>query len=237
MFMYVDVTDASFQTDVIARSNETPVVVDLWAPWCGPCKTLGPIIERVIDETNGAVLLAKVNVDDNPRVSQAFQVQSIPAVFAISQGKVVDQFIGALPEAQIRAWVQKFAPARTEADELADADDEASLRKALDLKHDHPLAVVKLARLLVDQGTNHEALKLLERIPESAETRQIASLARVGVEARASESEGIIAELGTLLGSVRTDEAAKQRYVDLLTVMGDDPRVPDLRRKLASTLF
>ncbi len=237
MFMYVDVTDASFQTEVIARSADTPVVVDLWAPWCGPCKTLGPIIERVINETNGAVLLAKVNVDENPRVSQAFQVQSIPAVFAISQGKVVDQFIGAIPEAQIREWVKRFAPTRTEADDLADADDEASLRKALDLKHDHPLAVTKLARLLVDKGSNHEALQLLERLPETAETRQIASLARVGVDARAAESESIISELSGLLANVRTDETAKQRYVDLLTVMGDDPRVPDLRRKLANALF
>jgi putative thioredoxin len=235
--MYVDVTDETFQTEVIAQSADTPVVVDLWAPWCGPCKTLGPIIEKVIGETNGAVRLVKINVDDNPRISQAFQVQSIPAVFAISEGKVVDQFVGAIPEAQIRQWVQRFAPARTEADDLAEADDEGSLRKALDLHRDHPVAVVKLARLLVETGSNHEALQLLERLPESAETRQIASLARVGAEARAAESDGIVEQLAALLPSVRSDEDAKQRYVDLLTVMGDDPRVPDLRRKLANALF
>ncbi len=235
--MYVDVTDETFQTEVIAKSADTPVVVDLWAPWCGPCKTLGPIIERVIDETNGAVRLVKINVDDNPRISQAFQVQSIPAVFAISGGKVVEQFVGAIPEAQIREWVQRFAPARTEADDLADADDEVSLRKALDLKHDHPVAVVKLARLLVEKNANHEAMQLLERIPESAETRQIASLARLGAESRSAEADGIVAELATLLPQVRADEDAKQRYVDLLSVMGDDPRVADLRRKLANSLF
>jgi putative thioredoxin len=235
--MYIDVTDASFQTDVVARSQDVPVVVDLWAPWCGPCKTLGPIIEKVVDETNGRVLLAKVNVDENPRVSQAFQVQSIPAVFAIDKGRVVDQFIGALPEGQIRTWLARFAPARTEADDLADQDDEASLRKALSLKHDHPLAVVKLARLLVEGGSNHEALSLLERIPESAETRQIAALARVGAEAKSAEGDAVVVELAELLPKVKSDEAAKQRYVDLLSVMGDDPRVPDLRRKLASALF
>jgi putative thioredoxin len=235
--MYIDVTDANFQTDVIARSAEVTVVVDLWAPWCGPCKTLGPIIERVVDETNGGVILAKVNVDENPRVSQAFQVQSIPAVFAISQGKVVDQFIGALPEAQIRQWVQKLAPARTEADDLADADDEVSLRKALDLKHDHPVAVPKLAALLVEHGSNHEALALLERVAPTAETRRIASLARVGADAKTAEGDTIVQELATLLPQVRADEAAKQRYVDLLSVMGDDPRVPELRRKLANALF
>ena len=92
-----DVTDATFAVDVIERSATVPVVVDLWAEWCGPCKTLGPIIEKVIQETNGAVELAKVDVDANPQVAQAFKVQSIPAVFAIHEGKIVDSFVGALP--------------------------------------------------------------------------------------------------------------------------------------------
>src|SRR5215211_3876687 len=93
-----DVTDATFQRDVLDRSAEVPVVVDLWAEWCGPCRTLGPIIERVVGETGGEVELAKVDVDHNPQVSAAFAVQSIPAVFAIHKGKVVDSFVGALPE-------------------------------------------------------------------------------------------------------------------------------------------
>jgi putative thioredoxin len=235
--MYIDVTDASFDADVLTRSLEVPVVVDLWAEWCGPCKTLGPIIEKVIDEMHGRVVLAKVDVDSNPRVGQAFQVQSIPAVFAIKDRKVIDQFVGALPEAKVRAWVAKFAPARTEADELADLDDEASLRKALSLAPDHPVAIPKLAALLVDAGTNHEAMALLARIPETAETRRLASLARVGADARHAESAGVIDELQTLLANVRGDDKAKQRYVDLLAVLGDDPRVPDLRRKLANALF
>ena len=109
--MSVDVTDATFQSAVVDRSMQVPVVVDLWAPWCGPCRTLGPMIERVIDATAGAVLLAKVNVDDNPRISSTFQVQSIPAVFAVSQGKVIDSFVGAVPEAQIKTWVSRLAPA------------------------------------------------------------------------------------------------------------------------------
>jgi putative thioredoxin len=235
--MYIDVTDASFDADVLTRSLEVPVVVDLWAEWCGPCKTLGPIIEKVIDEMHGRVVLAKVDVDSNPRVGQAFQVQSIPAVFAIKDRKVIDQFVGALPEAKVRAWISKFAPARTEADELADLDDEASLRKALSLAPDHPVAIPKLASLLIDSGTNHEAMALLARIPETAETRRLASLARVGADARQAESTGVIDELQTLLANVRADENAKQRYVDLLAVLGDDPRVPDLRRKLANALF
>ena len=91
------------------------------APWCGPCTTLGPMLERAVAATNGAVELAKVNVDDNPRIAQSFAVQSIPAVFAIVDGKVADQFIGALPEAQVAAFVQKFLPALSEADTLAAA--------------------------------------------------------------------------------------------------------------------
>lgn len=235
--MYIDVTDASFETDVLNRSLEVPVVVDLWAEWCQPCKTLGPIIERVIDEMNGRVVLAKVDVDSNPRTSQAFQVQSIPAVFAIKDRKVIDQFVGALPEAKIRAWVSKFAPARSEADELADNEDEDSWRQALSLTPDHPVAIVKLAALLIERGTNHEAMQLLAKIPETTETRRLGSLARVGAETKQAEASGLIAELDTLLTQVRADEVAKQRYVDLLAVLGDDPRVPDLRRKLANQLF
>src|SRR3954464_529062 len=96
-----DVTDATFEQDVIERSKTVPVIVDLWAEWCGPCKTLGPIIERVVDKTDGEVLLVKVDVDANPNIARAFQVQSIPAVFALHNGAIVDQFVGALPEHQV----------------------------------------------------------------------------------------------------------------------------------------
>ena len=114
----IDVTDATFEEEVLRRSSEVPVVVDLWAPWCGPCRTLGPIIEKVVDATEGAVALAKVNVDENPAISGSFQVQSIPAVFALKDGKVVDGFIGALPEAAVAEFVAKLAPAPSEADLL-----------------------------------------------------------------------------------------------------------------------
>jgi putative thioredoxin len=114
-----DVTDATFQADVVERSKQLPVVVDLWAPWCGPCKTLGPTIEKVVNETEGRVELAKVNVDENPAISQAFRVQSIPAVFALKDGKVVDTFVGALPETAVREFVSKLAPVTSPADLLA----------------------------------------------------------------------------------------------------------------------
>src|SRR4051794_40847771 len=125
-----DVTDATFQSAVLDRSMQVPVVVDLWAEWCGPCRTLGPILERVVADSGGAVELAKVDVDSNPGVSGAFAVQSIPAVYAISAGKVVDSFIGALPEPAVREFVQRLVPSESEADRLVAKGDEAPPRPA-----------------------------------------------------------------------------------------------------------
>jgi putative thioredoxin len=108
--MAIDVTDATFQADVIDQSSTVPVVVDLWAPWCGPCRTLGPILEKVVDATEGRVVLTKVNVDENPQISNAFRVQSIPAVYAMSNGQVVDGFLGAVPERDVERFVQALLP-------------------------------------------------------------------------------------------------------------------------------
>src|SRR3546814_11686380 len=105
--MSIDVTDATFATDVVERSKSVPVVVDLWAEWCGPCKTLGPIIEKVIAETDGKVVLAKVDVDTNPQVANAFQVQGIPAVHAVRDGRVVDSFVGAQPAIGRESWRER----------------------------------------------------------------------------------------------------------------------------------
>ena len=236
----LDVTDESFEADVLVRSESVPVVVDLWAPWCGPCKTLGPILETVISETDGRVELTKINVDENPRCSATFRVQSIPAVFALRDRKIVDHFIGALPEPAVRQFVERLAPSASPADRLVSVGTEDALRAALDLEPDHVGAILALAELLIGEGSSDEALSLLARVPETAETRRVAALARMGGSPVASSSGDaeLDARLDALLDRVKGDEAARQELVDLLEVMGpEDPRTLKYRRAMTSRLF
>ncbi len=232
----VDVTDATFQTAVIDRSMTVPVVVDLWAEWCGPCKQLGPIIERVVAATDGQVELAKVDVDANPNIANAFRVQSIPAVFAIKDGRPVDQFIGALPEAEVAEFVAKLLPTKeqTEVERLIEAGDEASLRAALELEPDNAEAILSLAELCAGEERGDEALALLEKIPETADTRPVAPIARRGPEA----ALGVDDRLADLLERVKGDDDARQEFVDLLELLDDeDPAKADWRRRLSARLF
>lgn len=232
-----DVTDQTFEQDVIERSKTVPVVVDLWAEWCGPCKTLGPILEKVIGETEGAVELAKVDVDANPQISRAYQVQSIPAVYAMVDGKVVDGFVGAQPESAVRDFVAKLGGTKepTEVERLLEEGDEASLRKALELEPDNHDAIIGLAEHLIAEEQTDEALALLGRIPESPETRRVAALARLGIPESDNDTD---ARLQALLPQVKADEEARQQFIDLLELLGpDDPRTAGWRKKLTATLF
>lgn len=236
--MIIDVTDETFEAEVLTRSRTTPVVVDVWAPWCGPCRTLGPMLEAAVEATEGRVVLAKVNSDENPAVSQAFRVQSIPAVFAIADGAIVDSFLGARPQAEIDEFVQRLdvGGEPTEIDLLREAGDEESLRRALELAPDDVDVVVDLAELLAGDERGEEALELLARIPENPDTRRIAAFVRSGGVFTTDES--IEARLGALLDSVKDDDAARQQFVDLLELLGaDDPRTAQWRRRLTSRLF
>lgn len=225
-----------FQTAVIDRSAVVPVVVDLWAEWCGPCRTLGPIIEAVVAETEGQVELAKVDVDANPAIAQAFRAQSIPAVHTIGTVRPVSSFLGALPEDKVREFVQRLLPAKelSEVERLIEAGDEASLVAALELEADNVEAIVSLAELYAGEERGDEALALLERIPESADTRRVAALARRGPLA----ATGMEDRLAELLGSVKVDDDARREFIDLLELLtDDDPTKADWRRRLSAQLF
>lgn len=169
----LDVTDATFATEVLEYSKTMPVVVDFWAPWCGPCRMLGPIIEKVAGEHAGEVRLVKINTDENPQVATQFRIQSIPAVKAFRDGKVAREFMGAQPEPQVRAFFAALLPTEAEravkqATDLAAKDPvaaEAAFRDVLAKSPGNADAVVGLARILLARGDREEAATLLDRAP------------------------------------------------------------------------
>jgi putative thioredoxin len=232
-----DVTDATFGTAVMERSMTVPVVVDLWAEWCGPCKTLGPILEKVIGETNGAVELAKVDTDTNPQIAQAFNVQSIPAVFAIDKGKIVDQFVGAIPESTVRAFVEKLAPGASTVDHLVDAGDETSLRAALELDATNVDAAVSLGDVLRRDDRLDEAEAVLKPFENTIAAKTI--LARIRLQRSGVSLDGDLdLTLEHLLEQSSSTSSAKDSLLEILDALGpEDPRYVSYRRKLASRLY
>ena len=230
------VTDETFNNDVMLRSKAVPVIVDLWAPWCEPCKALGPILEKCVNATAGKVELVKVNIDENPQIAQSFQVQSIPAVFGVKDGEVVDAFVGAKGEGEVAAFVEGLLP--NEQDEivtqLLEEGTEAALEEVLQAYPDHVEAVIKLAKIYVESNRSEEALELLKKIPESAETRHIAAQARTG---DISDSE-VFKRLDELLLIVKGDDSAREEFVDLLDVLGpDNTEVANYRKKLSREIY
>lgn len=214
-----------------------PVVVDLWAEWCGPCKSLSPILEKVIGETGGRVELAKVDVDANPEVSQAFQVQSIPAVFAIHEGKVVDSFVGALGESQVREFVEKLAPGATVVDQLLAEGDEQSLREVLGRDPENADAAVALGDLLRRTDRLDEAETVLTPFANTLSAKTV--LARVRLQRSGVSLEGDLdLTLEHLLEQASLTPSAKESLLEILDALGpEDSRYVSFRRRLANLLY
>ena len=234
--MAIDVLDHTFQKEVIDKSMIFPVIVDLWAPWCGPCKTLGPILEKLVAATKGQVILAKVDVDKCPQIAQAFQAQSIPAVYAMKDGKILDGFVGAQPEHVVNEFVKKLLPEVVAVDvrALLAKGDEASLRQAFEAEPANEAVVIALAELLVSRNDCAAALEILKTIPETDRVRVAVAAARAAF-VPVDDYDSVLTQL---LEQVKSDEEAKKRYLDLLEKMGpNDPRTADYRKKLTARLF
>jgi putative thioredoxin len=233
--MIKDVDEARFAEQVIERSREIPVVVDFWAEWCGPCRTLGPALQQAVSAREGQVELAKVDVDANQGLAMSFGIRGIPAVKAFRDGQVVDEFTGAIPPAQIEAFLDRLVP--SPAEELADAGDEESLRRALDLDRNHAGAATKLGRLLLARGEHADALALLDRFEGDFLAEGLAARARL----QAAQGNGAVPSGDDLEAAFEAwDQGDRERALEGLQGVistEDDPARRDLLRRVMVAIF
>ena len=200
-----DVNEENFENEVLDRSNDVPVLVDFWAPWCGPCKTLGPVLEKLADEYKGEFRLAKVNVDENPQLAGVFGIQGIPAVKLFKDGDLASEFTGALPEPMVREFLSKYLPsaADKEADQAAEFESEGKAAEAkrlyqaiLDADPNHPKALLGMGRLAANDGDNEAALNYFDKISLVADERKEADrwIARLNLQSGAADNENALRE-------------------------------------------
>ena len=244
----MDVSESTFQSAVIDRSQTLPVVVDFWAEWCGPCRQLGPLLERAAAARKGSLELVKVDVDANPRLAQAFQVQGIPAVKAFRDGRVVSEFVGLKPPAAIDQFLAALVPSK--ADALVEQGDEASLRAALELEPRRSDAAVALARIMLSRGERDDARRVLSAIAGSFAADGLLSRIELEehgepdlTEAFAALDEGDRARaldllLDALATADGTRDAIRRVIIGILEELGvEDPLARDSRRRLAAALY
>ncbi|MEA2458051.1 MAG: putative thioredoxin [Thermoleophilaceae bacterium] len=251
--MVFDVDEAGFEQRVIARSREVPVVVDFWAAWCGPCRQLGPALEKAAAAREGRVDLAKLDVDANQQLSQAFRVQGIPAVKAFRDGKVVAEFTGAIPPRQVEEWFDTLVPSDADlaAAEAVQSGDEEALRAAVESNPRNAAAATALARILIARGDNEDAVALLDEIPHDFAAVGLAARARLALSGADVEDAFDAWDRGDHAAALErlqqafaatedpdTRDQLRQVMVAIFTELGtDNPLAREHRRRLATALY